>query len=77
MFIVINYNIYNVKRFKMISLKIQVVVLPGLANVPDPDSCQSQIFINDGISIVLLDSLADPQSNWFETEFLSESLPTE
>ncbi len=31
---ILNYNIYNMKRFKMISLKIRVFVLPGLANVP-------------------------------------------
>ncbi len=28
---ILNYNIYNVKRFKMISLKPRVVVLPGIA----------------------------------------------
>ncbi len=27
----LNYNIYNIKRSKMISLKTLVVVLPGLA----------------------------------------------
>ncbi len=30
------------------------------------NSCQVQILINDGTTIVLLDSLADPQSNWIE-----------
>ncbi len=40
-------------------------------------SCQCQRWIKDGTTIVLLDSLVDPQSNWFEIEFLSDRLPTE
>jgi hypothetical protein len=35
-------------------------------------SCQFQRLINDGTTIVDLDSLADPQSNWFEIELLSD-----
>ncbi len=31
--------------------------------------CQYHRLINDGTTIVLLDALADPQSNWFEIYF--------
>jgi hypothetical protein len=32
-------------------------------------SCQFHRLINDGTTIVVLDELADPQSNWFEIYF--------
>jgi hypothetical protein len=39
--------------------------------------CQFHILIMDETKIVLLDSLADPQSNEIEIQYLSEGLPTE
>jgi hypothetical protein len=40
-------------------------------------SCQYHILIIDETTIVLQDSLADPQSNGIENKFLSEGLLTE
>jgi hypothetical protein len=40
-------------------------------------SCQFHTLIMDETKIVLLGSLADPQSNGIENKFLSGGLPTE